>query len=120
MPAAAPAAKKPAAKKKSSTSSARKSTAASSHKPSGDGSAFGEAVDELRDKRAEFTQPIVDTPVAVVGTGEVETQGEKTDNIEIVPLGSSVIVSIGGKSVTLDREGFLSLGNQVRRISVGM
>lgn len=119
MPAAAPAKSKGSASK-SSAKSAPKKTATSSHKTTGEKrSPFGGAVDELRDKRASFDQPIVDTPVAVVGTGEVEALDSK-DKIELVPTGSSVEVTIGGKTVALDREGVHTLSNQLRQVSVGM
>jgi hypothetical protein len=125
MPAAAPA--KPASKKSSSSSksTARKSSAKSSHKPDPKATGVGEAIDELRDKRAEFDQPIVDTPIAVLAGGETESlegrDSEKdADNIQIVPTGSSVELTLGGKTVTLDREGVHSLQRHLNKIAVGM
>lgn len=112
MPAATSAkgAKKPAARKKTTAKSASKPTAKSGTPAA--------AVDELRDKRAEFDQPIVDTPVQVLEGGETVAI-DSDDRIEIVPEGSSAKVSLGGKSVTLDGEGVKSLQRHLDRVAAG-
>jgi hypothetical protein len=106
-------------KKTTSSSSSRKTTARSSTKTKGSDSPEAKAIEELRDKRAEFDQPIVDTPVAVLEGGETVAL-DSDDRIEIVPLGSSVEVSLGGKTVTLDGEGVHSLQRHLARVAVGM
>lgn len=117
MAAAAPAKTKSTTKR--SSSSSRKTTAKSSTKPKPNATDAGEAIEELRDKRAEFDQPIVDTPVQVLEGGETVAI-DSDDRIVITPLGSSAEVSIGNKKVTLDGEGVHSLQRHLARVAVGM
>lgn len=127
--AAATAAKKSSSGSSSSSksSSARKSTARSSTKStSKKKSPELEAVEELRDKRASFDQPVVDTPVAVVEGGETQTlegRAQKGDNDERITLtaeGSTILIEWGSKSAHLDREGAHSLMRHLSNLGKGL
>lgn len=112
---------------KSSSSSARKSTARSSTKSTSKAkSPELQAVEELRDKRASFDQPVVDTPVAIVEGGETQTvegraqKGDYDERITLTAEGSTILIEWGSKSAHLDREGAHSLMRHLSNLGKGL
>lgn len=100
---------KPKAKSTSkSSSSARKTTARGATKSKPDtANPQTQAVEELREKRAAFDQPVVDTPVDVTDAGG-EIEAINGDKLEVNAKGTTVELSFGGKTFEFDSEGCLA------------
>jgi len=108
-----------AAPKKGSAKTKTKATAKSVQKTPAEQTPIGDAINEVREKRAAMDQPVVDTPVMVTEGGETEPVDSK-DRVELVPEGSTARLSIGSKSVLLDGEAVKSLQRHLTNVAAGM